>query len=162
MAFGIARFMPKSEQANYQDFTIWSCGKATLGRKIPKSLPWQSSIFKGLSPPTTKTIWKSQQRHLPPSIRLHQYLDLLSHQWLGLQRLRQRSMANVLSPIPLPSEQKSPKPLFCIIPLGFLPKKYLICRLGGFSPITLHRSFGFAPQYPTRIRRFFINWLLIY
>ena len=29
--------------------------------------------------------------------------------------------------------------------LGFPPKKYLTYRVGGFSPITLHRSFGFSP-----------------
>ena len=74
MAFGTARSMPKSQQANYQGFTIWSCGKAILRRRIPGSLHRRSSTFEGSSPPTTKTIQKSRQRHLTPSIQLRRWL----------------------------------------------------------------------------------------
>ena len=60
MAFEIVRSMPESQQDSYKGSTIWFCGKATLRRRIPRSLYWQSSTFKGLSPPTTRTIQRSQ------------------------------------------------------------------------------------------------------
>ena len=34
--------------------------------------------------------------------------------------------------------------------------------LGGFSPITLHGSFSFSPQFSYWVRRFFINQSLLY
>ena len=53
--------MPKSyQQVRYQGSIIWLCGKAILRKKIPESLYWQSSTFKGSLTPTTKTIQKSQ------------------------------------------------------------------------------------------------------
>ena len=55
MVFETARSMPESQQDSYQGSTIWSCGKATLKKRIPGSLHWQSSTFEGSSPPTTKT-----------------------------------------------------------------------------------------------------------
>ena len=144
MAFRIARSMPKSQQqVNCQGFIIWSHGKATLRRKILRSLHRQSSIFEGLSPPTTRTIQRSQQRPLSPLIRLHQLLGSRKVNLLGPRRRWQRNVANLLAP-PLPTNRrKSLKPLSCSISPGFLPKKYPTCRLGGFSPITLHRSFRF-------------------
>ena len=137
MVFRTARFTPKSQQqGNCQGSTIWFCGKAILRRRILGSLHWQSSTFKGLSPPTTKTIQKSRQQHLPASIRLHQRPDPLLHQWLGprrsqrrnvadllgLRRLQQRNAINLLAlPLPLPSKQRSFRPFFCLIPSSFPP-----------------------------------------
>ena len=130
IAFGTARSMPRSQQANYQGFTIWSCGKAILRRRIPESLHRQSSTFKGSSPPTTKTIQKSQQRYLTPSIRLRQWLGHPLHpgqqprnkaNLLGPRRPQQRNVADQLGPPlpPPPSEQRSPRPLFCLILFRF-------------------------------------------
>ena len=177
MAFGTARSMPKSQQqVSCQGSTIWSRGRATLRRRIPGSLHRRSSTFEGSSPPTTKTIQKSRQRHLTPSIQLRWWLghplypsqqpsprrlqnkaDLLSP-----RRLQQRNAVNLLGLLPLPpSERRSPRPLFCLIhPLVFFLKKYSTCRLGGFSPITLHEFFGFPPPYYHWIRRFFHQLIL--
>ena len=130
MAFGTAQSMPGSQQDSYQGYTIWSRGKATLRRRIPGSLHRQSSTFEGSSPPTTRTIQRSRQRHLLPSIRLRRWLghplypgqqpspqqlrseaNLLSLRWPG-----QRNVANLLGPPPpLSSERKSPRPLSCSI-----------------------------------------------
>ena len=126
MAFGTARSMPKSQQANYQGLTIWSHGKATLRRRIPGSLYRQSITFEGLSPPITKTIQKSRQRHLPPSIRLCRWLSHPLHpgQQLSPWRSRQRNVADLLAPPPT-SRQKSSRPLSYSIPSGFLFKSIL-------------------------------------
>ena len=57
MAFKITRSMPKSQQqVSCQGSIIWFCGKATLRKKVPGSLHWQSNTFEGSLPPTTKTI----------------------------------------------------------------------------------------------------------
>ena len=53
-AFETARSMPESQQNSYQGSTIWFCRKATLKKRIPGSLHWQSSTFESLSSPTTK------------------------------------------------------------------------------------------------------------
>ena len=53
--FETAWFMLRSQKDSYQGSTIWFCRKATLRRKIPRSLYWQSSTFEGLSLPITKT-----------------------------------------------------------------------------------------------------------
>ena len=129
MAFETARSMPRSEQANYQGFTIWFCGKAILRKKILRSLHWQSSTFKGSSPPTIKTIEKSQQQYLTPSIRLRQWLGHLLHpgqqprneaDLLGPRRSRRRNVADQLGPPPPPpSERRSPRPLSCSILFWF-------------------------------------------
>ena len=130
MAFGTARSMPKSQQqVSCQGSTIWSRGKATLRRRIPGSLHRRSSTFEGSSPPTTKTIQKSQQQHLPPSIRLRQWLGHPLHlgQQPSSQRLQQRNEADPLLPLPLsPSEQRYPRPLSCLIFSGFPPKSILL------------------------------------
>ena len=122
MAFGIAWSMPGSQQDNYQGSTIWSRGKATLRRRIPGSLHWQSSTFEGLSPPTTKTIQKSRQRHLTPSIQLRRWLGHPLHPGqqprneADLLGPRRRNVADQLGPPPPPpSEQRSPRPLSCLI-----------------------------------------------
>ena len=125
MAFGTARSMPRSQQANYQGFTIWSRGKAILRRRIPGSLHRQSSTFEGSSPPTTRTIQRSRQRHLLPSIRLRRWLGHPLHpgqqlrneaDLLGPRRPRRRNVADLLGlPPPPPSERKSPRPLPCSI-----------------------------------------------
>ena len=125
MAFGIARFMPRSQQANYQGFTIWSCGKATLRRKIPRSPHWRFSTFKGSSPPTTKIIQKSWQRHLTLLIWLRRWLGHLLHlgqqpsprqaDLLSLRRLQSRNAVDLFGLPPPPSEQKSLRPLSCSI-----------------------------------------------
>ena len=47
--------MPKNQQSNYQNFINWFCGKATLKRRIPRSLHQQSNIFKGSTLPTTSS-----------------------------------------------------------------------------------------------------------
>ena len=127
--FGTVRSMPRNQQANYQGFTIWSCEKATLRRRIPESPYWQSSTFKGSSLPITKIIQKSRQRHLTPSIRLRRWLghplypgqqpsprqaDLLSP-----LRLQQRNAVDLLGLPPPPSEQKSPRPFSCSILFWF-------------------------------------------
>ena len=65
IAFRTARSIPRSQQANDHDFTIWFCRKATLRRKIPGSLYWQSSIFENLLLPTTKTIQKAYSNICP-------------------------------------------------------------------------------------------------
>ena len=112
MAFGIARSMPRSQQqVSCQGFTISSCRKATLRRRIPESLYRQSSTFKGLSPPTTRTIQRSRQRHLLPSIQLRRWLGHPLHpgqqprneaDLLGPRRLR--NVADQLGPPPPTSE----------------------------------------------------------
>ena len=130
MAFGTARSMPKSQQqVSCQGSTIWSRRKATLRKRIPGSLHRRSSTFEGLSPPTTKIIQKSQQRHLTPSIQLRRWLGhpLYPGQQprneadlLGPRRPRRRSVANLLGPPPPPpSEQRSPRPLSCSILFRF-------------------------------------------
>ena len=138
MAFGTAQSMPRSQQANYQSFIIWSRGKATLRRKILGSLHWQSSTFKSSSPPTTKTIQKSRQQHLPPSIWLCRWLSYPLHpgqqpspqrlqqrnktDFLGPGRPQQRNVVDLLGPPPSqPSEQKCPRPLSYSISSGFPP-----------------------------------------
>ena len=126
MAFGTARSMLKSQQqVSCQGSTIWSRGKATLRRKIPGSLHRQSSTFEGSSPPTTRTIQRSRQRHLLPSIRLRRWLGHPLHpgqqlrneaDLLGPRRPRRRNVADLLGlPPPPPSERKSPRPLPCSI-----------------------------------------------
>ena len=114
MSFEKARSTPRSwQQVNCQGSTIWFCEKATLRKKIPESLHWQSSTFESSSPPTTKTIQKNQQQHLTPSIRFCQWLGhpLYPSQqprneanMLGLQQSRQRNVANQLSS-PLPTSK---------------------------------------------------------
>ena len=117
MAFGTARSMPKSQQqVSCQGSTIWSCGKATLRKRIPGSLHRQSSTFEGSSPPTTKTIQKSRQRHLTPSIQLRRWLGHPLHP--GQQP---RNVADQLGPPPPTSEWRSPRPLSYLIPSGFPP-----------------------------------------
>ena len=128
MAFGTARSMPGSQQDSYQGYTIWSRGKATLRRRIPGSLHRQSSIFKGLSPPITKTIQKSRQQHLTSSIQLRRWLGHPLHSGqqprneadlLGPRRSRRRNVADQLGPPPPPSERRSPRPLSCSILFRF-------------------------------------------
>ena len=118
MAFGTARSMPKSQQqVSCQGSTIWSRGKATLRRKILGSLHRQSSIFEGSSPPTIRTIQRNQQRPPSPLTQLHQWLDPRKADLLGPRRPWQRNVANLLGPLlPLSSsEQRNPRPLFCLI-----------------------------------------------
>ena len=123
MAFETARSMLGSQQDSYQGSTIWSCGKATLRRRIPGSLHRQSSTFKGLSPPTTKTTQRNQRRH--PS------LSIQPHQWRGPRRLQRRNVVDLLSLPPPPlSGQRSLKPLYCLIFSGFLPPS--LVRVGRF------------------------------
>ena len=128
MAFGTARSMLRSQQqGNCQGSTILFRGKAILRRRIPGNLYRQSSTFKGSSPPTTKTIQKSQKRHLTPSIRLRQWLGhpLYPGQQprneADLLGPRQRNVADQLGPPPLPppSERRNPRPLSCSILLRF-------------------------------------------
>ena len=130
MASGTARSTQKSQQqGNCQGSTIWFCGKAILRRRIPGSLHRQFSTFEGSSPPTTKTIQKSQQRHLTPSIRLRQWLGHPLHpgqqprneaDLLGPRRSRRRNVADQLGPPPPPpSERRSPRPLSCSILFRF-------------------------------------------
>ena len=125
IAFGTAQSMPGSQQESYQGSTIWSCGKATLRRRIPKNLHRRSSTFKGLLPPITRTIQRSRQRPSSPSIWLRQWLGHLFYpgqqsrneaDLLSLRRSWQRNVANQLGP-PLPpsSDQISPKSLSCSI-----------------------------------------------
>ena len=38
MIFKILQSIPESQKDNYQSFIIWFCGKATLKKKISKSL----------------------------------------------------------------------------------------------------------------------------
>ena len=119
MAFGIAWSMPRSQQqVSCQGSTTWSCRKATLRRRIPGSLHRQSSIFEGSSPPTTKTIQKSRQRHLTPSIQLRRWLGHPLHpgqqprneaDLLGPRRLR--NVADQFGPPPPTSKWRSPRPL---------------------------------------------------
>ena len=111
MAFETARSMPGSQQDSYQGSTIWSCGKATLRRRIPGSLHRQSSTFEGSSPPTTRTIQRSRRQH--PS------LSIQPHQWRGPRRLQRRNVVDLLSPSPSLSGQKSLRPLYCLIFSGF-------------------------------------------
>ena len=113
MAFKIAQSMPKSQQqVSYQGSTTWFCEKATLKKRIPKSLYWQPSIFEGSLTLTTKTIQKSQQQLFSPSIRLHQ--------WQGPRRLQQRNVVYLLNPPPpSPSTQRSLRSLSCLIFSGF-------------------------------------------
>ena len=114
MAFETARSMPGSQQDSYQGSTIWSRGKATLRRRIPGSLHQQSSTFEGLSPPTIKTTQRSRWRY--PSLSIQPY------QWRGSWRRQQRNVVDLLSLSPLlPSEQRSPRSLFCLTPPGFSP-----------------------------------------
>ena len=134
-AFEIAQSMPKSQQDSYQGFTIWFYRKATLKSKILGSLHWQFSIFKGSSSPTTKTTQRSRQQHPSPSIQPHWWLGLLLHQWQGPWRLQQRNVVNLLRP-PLPSEQRSLRPLSCLI----------------FS--------DFPPPFPVWVRSFFIELIV--
>ena len=129
MAFGTARSMPRSQQTNYQGFTIWSRGKANLRRRIPESPHRRSSTFEGSSPPTTKIIQKSQYQHLTPSIRHRQWLGHPLHpgqqssirrlrneaNLLSLRRLQQRNAVNLLGPPSPTSGQKSPRLLSCSI-----------------------------------------------
>ena len=133
MAFGIVRSMPKSQQANYQGFTFWSHGKATLRKRIPRSPHRQSSTFEGSSSPTTKTIRKSRQRHLTPLIRLHRWLGHPLHSGqqpsprrlqnkadlLSPRRLQQRNAVNLLGLPPPTSRQRSPRPLSYLILFRF-------------------------------------------
>ena len=163
MAFETAQSIPESKQANNQGFTIWSCGKATLKRRILRSLHWQSSPFKSSSPPTTKTIQTSHQQHLSPLIRLYQWSDPPSHQWLGPRRpqqrnmadllgsrwLQQRNAANLLDLPPLASEQKSLQLFSCLISPGFPPKSILLV-----SQEVFHQS------YYINLSVFFLSILL--
>ena len=142
MAFGTAQSMPRSQQANYQGFTIWSCGKATLKKQILRNLHRQSSTFEHSLLSTTKIIQKSWQQHLPPSIRLCQGLGHLLYpgqqpspqqlqqinetNLLGLRRLQERNMADLLaSPRPI-SGKRSSRPLFCSISSGFPLKVFYL------------------------------------
>ena len=114
MAFEIARFMPGSQKDSYQGFTIWSHGKATLRKRIPGSLHWQSSTFKGSSPPTTRTTQKSRRQYLSLLIQLHQ--------WQSPWRPQQRNVIDLLSSLPSPPRgQKSLKLLYYLILSGFPP-----------------------------------------
>ena len=123
MAFETARSMPGSQQDSYQGSTIWSRRKATLRKKIPGSLHWQSSTFKGSSPPTTRTTQRNRRQHLSLSIQ--------PHQWRGPRRLQQRNVVDLLSPPPPPlSGQKSLRPLYCLIFSGFPPPSTV--RIGRF------------------------------
>ena len=120
MAFETARSMPGSQQDSYQGSTIWSCEKATLRRRIPGSLHWQSSIFKSSSPPITKTTQRSRQRHPYLLIQPHRRLDPPLYQCLGLRRRQQRNVIDLLSPPALPlSKQRSPRSLSCLTPPDF-------------------------------------------
>ena len=126
MAFGTARSMPGSQQDSYQGSTIWSRRKATLRRRIPESLHRQSNTFEGSSPPTTRTIQKSRQRHLLPSIRLRQWLGHPLHPGqqprneADLLGPRRRNVADQLGPPPPPpSKRRSPRPLSCLILFRF-------------------------------------------
>ena len=60
MAFKTAWSISENQQGNYQGSIIWFCRKTILRKKIPRSLYWQSSTFKNLSPPIIKTIQRSQ------------------------------------------------------------------------------------------------------
>ena len=122
MVFETVRSMLGSQQNSYQGSTIWSCGKATLKRKKPESLYRQSSIFEGLSSPITRTTQRSRQQHPSLSIQPHQRLDSPLHQCLTPRRRQRKNVVDLLSLPPLPpSEQKSPRPLFCLIFFGFPP-----------------------------------------
>ena len=112
MAFETARSMPGSQQDSYQGSTIWSCGKATLRRRILRSLHRQSSTFEGLLPPTIKTTQRSRRWH--PSLLIQ------PHQWRGPRWLHQKNVVDLLSPPPpLSSGQKSLRSLYCLIFSGF-------------------------------------------
>ena len=142
MVFGTMRSIPRSQQANYQDFIIWSCGKTTLRKRIPKSLHRQSSNFEGLSSPTTKIIQESRQWHLPPSTWFRQWVGHPLHpsQQSSLERLQKRIKADLLGPQrpqqknvpdlsdspPSTSGLRSPRPLSYSIAPGFSPKSSLL------------------------------------
>ena len=112
MVFETARSMPKNQQqVSCQGSTTWFCGKATPRKRIPGSLYRQSSTFKGLLTPITKTIQKDQQQPLFPSIQLYQ--------WQGPRRLQKRNVVDLLSPPPPPSEQRSLRPLSCLVLSNF-------------------------------------------
>ena len=99
MAFGTARSMLKSQQqVSCQGSTIWSRGKATLRRRIPGSLHRQSSTFEGSSPPTTRTIQRSRQQHLLPSIQLRRWLGHPLHPGQQPSPRQLRNKANLLGP----------------------------------------------------------------
>ena len=156
MAFETARSMPGSQQDSYQGSTIWSCEKATLRRRIPRSLHRQSNIFEDLSPPTTKTTQRSQQRHSSLLIQPHQWLDRPLHQCLGPWRRQQRNVINLLSLPPLPpSTQRSSSPLSCSTSPGF-PPQYPTKLRGFFTNYTL-QIFWFSSSVSHQIRRFFID-----
>ena len=123
--------MSGNQQDSYQDFTIWSYRKATLRKKISRSLYWQFSTFKGLSPPIIKITPKNRQQYSFLSIQPHQWLGPPLYQCLGPQRLSQKNMVDLLSPPPLsPNKQKSFRPLFCLIFSGFLFPS--LVRIGRF------------------------------
>ena len=117
--FEIARFMPETQQDSYQGSIIWFCGKTTLKKRIPGSLYWQSSTFKGSSPPTTKITQRSRQQYPSPLLQPYQWLSPPLHQWQGPQRLQQRNVVELLRP-PSPSKSRSLKPLLCLIFSSFL------------------------------------------
>ena len=170
MAFGTAQSMPGSQQDSYQGSTIWSYGKATLRKRIPGSLHWQSSTFEGLSPSTIRTIQRSRQQPPSPSIRLRQWLGYPLHSGqqpsprrlqnqadlLGLQRPQRRNVADLLGPPPPPpSEQRSPRPLSCLILFRFSSlASYQVRRF-----FTNHTSwiFRFSSSVSHWVRRFFID-----
>ena len=160
MAFEIARFLPKSQQNSYQGSIIWSRKKATLRKKIPGILHWQSSTFEGLSLPTTRTTQRNQQLYPSLSIQPHQWLDPPFHQWQGPWRLQWRNVVDLLSPTPPPlSKQKSPRPFSCLIFSDFPPR--LPSRLEGFSPNIL-RIFRFSSSVSHWVKRFIIDWSRIF
>ena len=130
MAFETARSMPGNQQDSYQGSTIWSRRKATLRRRIPGSLHWQSSTFEGSSPPITRTTQRSRQRHPSLSIQPHRWLDPPLHQWRGPRRLQRRNVVDLLSPPPPLSGQRSLRPLYCLIFSGFPPPSPV--RVGRF------------------------------
>ena len=151
MVFEIAQSMPKSQQDSYQGSTIWFRGKATLRKRIPRSLYWQFSIFKGLSLPITRTTLRSRQQHPSLLIQPHRWLGPPLHQWQGPWQLQQRNVVNLLRS-PSPSEQKSLRPLSCLIFFDFPPPSPT--RVERFFHQKYLRSFGFPPQYSTRLGGF--------
>ena len=54
MAFEKVQSMLESQQGIYHGSIIWSCRKATLRNRIPRSLHLQSSTFENLSLSITK------------------------------------------------------------------------------------------------------------
>ena len=93
----------------------------------------------------------------PPIARSTMVLTKKRGQLTGLTTAPTKKVADLLNPLPSTSRQKSPRSFLTQSLFGFPPKKYPICRLRSFSPITLHGSFGFLPQYFHWIRRFFID-----